>query len=135
MIQYFEIKVRYNKQTESEVKQVTELFVLEQPTFGAAETGIYKHLDGTKGDIAVLAMKTVSIDTIKHAEEEGHWHICKGKYTDIDDKKRTFVALIEAKNVAQANDLFDDAADNYGYDMDTQSVVLTKIVEVVESQH
>jgi hypothetical protein len=131
---YFEVKIRYNKSDDKGIRQVTELFVFEQPTFGAAEEAGFKHLDGVKGEISVLAVKRVEVDAIVHNEEEGFWHLCKAKYSDMDDKKQTYTALIEAKDVTVANKMFTNRLEESGIEQpETQSVILTRVVEVVES--
>jgi hypothetical protein len=131
---YFEVKIRYTKTDEKGIRQVTELFVFEQPTFGSAEEMGFKHLDGVKGEIVVLAVKKVDVDAIVHNEQEGFWHLCKAKYSDIEDKKHTYVALVEAKDVTVANKVFTNRLEESGISQpETQSVVLTRISEVVES--
>jgi len=132
---YFEVKVKYSKQDDNgAAKQVTELFVFEQHTFGSAEEAAYKHLDSVKGEVCVLAIKKMELDALIPDDEKDLWHLCKAKFVNMDDKKQTYVSLICAATVWEANRTFLSKLEESGIvQPEVQSVVLTKIVEVVES--
>jgi hypothetical protein len=125
----FEIKIQYNKNVNGQLKKVTEPFIVEAETFGHAETRAYEEME--KLSQAVLEIKSISRKEYEHIFTEAggeYWHLVKGEYDDIDDKKAKPQYLIQANDPKEAINKIADAIDITGFEITYSEK--TKIADV-----
>ena len=133
----FEFKVRYDKlQENGSVKKVSEPYLVDALSFTEAEARIIEEQTPyISGDFSVSAVKRTKIAEIFWNEDGDKWYLVKCAFITIDEKtavekRTTSLFLVQAGNLAEALDNFNEGMKGTMADYDVTSINETPIMDV-----
>ncbi|MDE6130745.1 MAG: DUF4494 domain-containing protein [Muribaculaceae bacterium] len=137
MANWFECKVRYDKlQENGSVKKVSEPYIVDALSFTEAEARIIEEQTPyISGDFSVSAVKRTKIAEIFWNEEGDKWYMVKCAFITIDEKtavekRTTSLFLVQAGNLAEALDVFNENMKGTMADYDVTAINETLIMDV-----
>ncbi|MDE5641981.1 MAG: DUF4494 domain-containing protein [Muribaculaceae bacterium] len=137
MANWFECKVRYDKlQENGSVKKVSEPYIVDALSFTEAEARIIEEQTPyISGDFSVSAVKRTKIAEIFWNEEGDKWYLVKCAFITIDEKtavekRTTSLFLVQAGNLAEALDVFNENMKGTMADYDVTAINETLIMDV-----
>ncbi|MDE6097306.1 MAG: DUF4494 domain-containing protein [Muribaculaceae bacterium] len=137
MANWFECKVRYDKlQENGSVKKVSEPYLVDALSFTEAEARIIEEQTPyISGDFSVSAVKRTKIAEIFWNEDGDKWYLVKCAFITIDEKtavekRTTSLFLVQAGNLAEALDNFNEGMKGTMADYDVTSINETPIMDV-----
>lgn len=134
---WFECKVRYDKMQENgAVKKVNEPYLLDAITFTEAEKRIIEEITPyMSGEYSVSAVKKTKISEIFYNDHGDKYYMIKVAFVTIDEKSgkekksNTFI-LVQASNVQDALNVFNEGMKGTVTDFDVVSVTETPLMDV-----
>lgn len=134
---WFECKVRYDKMQENGMpKKVTEPYLLDAITFTEAEKRIIEEITPyMSGEYSVAAVKKTKISEIFFNQNGDRYYMVKVAFITLDEKSgkekksNTFI-LVQANNVADALDVFNEGMKGTMGDFEVVSVAETPLMDV-----
>ena len=141
MVQWIEVKVRYEKLTEKGVTiKVTEPFLVDALSCTEAEARIVEEVSPyVSGELNVLSVNKTKISDVFWNVEAERFYKVKVNYITIDEKtgaeKRsgTYI-LVQASNFSEAFSNFNKGMQGSMADYEIESIAETKIVDVYKYQ-
>ncbi len=136
MANWFECKVRYDKlQENGSIKKVSEPYLVDALSFTEAEARIIEEQTPyISGDFSVSAVKRTKIAEIFWNEEGDKWYLVKCAFITIDEKtavekRSTSLFLVQASNLAEALDVFNEGMKGTMADYDVTAINETPIMD------
>lgn len=134
---WFECKVRYDKMQENGVpKKVNEPYLLDAITFTEAEKRIIEEITPyMSGEYSVSAVKKTKISDIFYNEHGDKYYMVKVAFITLDEKSgkekksNTFI-LVQASNVQDALNVFNEGMKGTVSDFDVVSITETPLMDV-----
>ena len=137
MQQWFECKVRYDKEDEQGTqKMVTEPYLVDAVSFTEVETRIHKEMEQyISGEFWVTKINKTNLADVIPFEVGEFWYKCKVVYIDVDEKsgkekKTNSHILIEADTVKEAYDRLEENLSTLLVPYDILAITQTAIMEV-----
>jgi len=137
MNKWYEVKVKYTKQTEEGTyKRVTEPYLLAAMTHSDAEARIYEELGSfVRGEFIVCGIKPANFHDVFHYEDSDLWFKVKVQYVGMDaesgkNKKASQNFLLSAASVKDAYDRIHESLSGMMVDFNTPTITESKIVDV-----
>lgn len=130
--QYFEAKVRYERQTENGSKAVTESFLVKAENVEQTEKRVLSELSPfTTGEINVKSVTDKEFTDVLAGEGEYFWHVTTGLIT-LDEKSGKD-KMVRTNTLLPANE-FSDALEKY-IDFMKDSVMDYTIISISRSKY
>lgn len=137
MANWFECKIRYDKQQENgSIKKVTEPFLVDALSFTEAEARIIEEqAPFCTGEVNVSAVKRTKIAEIFWDDSADKWYLVKVAFITIDEKtavekKSTSLILVAANDFKGALDNFMEGMKGTMADFEIVSIAETPIMDV-----
>jgi hypothetical protein len=137
MANWFECKVRYFKMQENgATKKVTEPYLVDALSFTEAEARIIEEQTPyISGEFTVNAVKRTNISEIFYDETGDKYFLVKVAFITIDEKtavekKTSTLILVQASNIQNALDNFNEGMKGTMADFEIQSITETPLVDV-----
>lgn len=141
MVQWIEVKVRYEKLTEKGVTvKVTEPFLVDALSCTEAEARIVEEVSPyVSGELNVLSVNKTKISEVFWNADGDKFYKVKVNYITLDEKtgaeKRTATyILVQASDFAEAFSNFNKGMQGSMADYEIESIAETKIVDVYKYQ-
>lgn len=141
MNNWFEVKVKYNKQLENgSFKRVTEPYLLAAMTFTDAESRIYEELGNIiRGEFHVTSIKPMNFHDIFQYEDSETWYKVKISFQDVDldtekKKKLTNLFLVNATSVKEAYERTQQCLSTLMVDFDVLNIAVSPIIDIFTYQ-
>lgn len=125
----FETKIKYNKVTDTgKEKMVTEIYLLNDETFGGAEIDINEQMRPyISGEFEITAIKRSNINEIVDSEGQVYYKAKVSLMTE--DKKFKPTILVKGDNIDQAYKNLDDFLRDSISDYEIEGLTDSKIIE------
>lgn len=139
-MQWFECKVKYDKQLETgAVKAVTEPYLVDALSFTEAEARITDEMEPyISGEFTVSAVRRVNLSDIFRNETGDRWYKVKTNFITIDEKtavekKTASFQLVQASNFKEALDVFMEGMKGTMADFEIASITETTLMDVYDA--
>lgn len=137
--EWFECKVRYQKEVDGEYKKVSEIYTVDALTFTESEARITDEMSKyISGEYSVIDIKKAPYKEVLFNEDDNasYWYKCKVGFITIDEKTekekiQNFTYLVQAENLLQATKLINDEMYTTGGDYIITEVKETKVIDVI----
>lgn len=137
---WFETKVRYNKEVDGEYKKVTEIYVVDAISFTESETRITDEMAKyISGEYSVVDIKKAPYKEILFDDDDNasFWYRAKVGFITVDEKTekekiQNVVYLVQAESLKHAVRSLEDNLGGMSTDYVITEVKETKIVDVIE---
>ncbi|MBO4965319.1 MAG: DUF4494 domain-containing protein [Muribaculaceae bacterium] len=134
---WFECKVRYDKMQENGVpKKVNEPYLLDALTFTEAESRIIEEITPyISGEFSVSAVKKTKISDIFFSDNGDRYYMVKVTFVSYDEKtgkekKSSSFILVQANDVADALNKFNEGMKGTVSDYEVASIAETPLMDV-----
>lgn len=141
MAQWIEVKVRYDKVTESgKTVKVTDPYLVDAISCTEAETRVVEEISPfISGDFNVLAVNKTKFSEIFWAKTGDRFYRVKVNFITIDEKTATekraaSYILVQASTFAEALDNFNKGMKGTMSDYEIEAIAETRIVDVYRFQ-
>lgn len=135
--QWFQAKVRYQKQDEQGVfKKVTETHLMCALSYTDAESRVYQELASTiRGEFSVVGLVPFPVVDIFDIEDADNWYACMVSVQDpsLDSDKIKMIKakyLVKSKSVSEACDNLSESLKGLLTDHTILSVTISPIIDV-----
>lgn len=136
---WFECKVRYNKEVDGEYKKVTEIYTVDALSFTESETRIIDEMAKyISGEYSVVDIKKAPYKEIMFNDDDNasFWYRCKVGFITIDEKTekekiQNVTYLVQAESLRQAARLLDESFKGMSTDYVITEVKETKVMDVI----
>ena len=132
---WFECKVRYNKEVDGEYKKVTEIYTVDALSFTESETRIIDEMAKyISGEYSVVDIKKEIM--FNDDDNASFWYRCKVGFITIDEKTekekiQNVTYLVQAESLRQAARLLDESFKGMSTDYVITEVKETKVMDVI----
>ena len=137
MQQWFECKVRYDKEDENGTqKMVTEPYLIDAVSFTEVEARIHKEMEAyISGEFWVTKINKTNLADVIPFEAGEYWYKCRVVYIDVDEKsgkekKTNSYILLEADTVKEAYERLEENLSTLLVPYDILAITQTPIMEV-----
>lgn len=140
MAQWIEVKVRYEKMTESgKTVKVTDPYLVDAVSCTEAEARVVEEITSFVNDFNVLSVNKTKISEIFWDETGDRFYKVKVNFITIDEKTETekraaSYILVQASTFAEALANFNEGMKGTMADYEIESIAETKIVDVYRYQ-
>ena len=136
---WFETKVRYNKEVDGDYKKVTEIYTVDAFSFTESETRIIDEMSKyISGEYSVVDIKKAPYKDILFNDDDqaSFWYKVKVGFITVDEKTekekiQNVVYLVQAENLRQAARLIDENFTGLSSDYVITEVKETKVMDVI----
>lgn len=136
---WFECKVRYNKEVDGEYKKVTEVYTVDALSFTESETRIIDEMAKyISGEYSVVDIKKAPYKEIMFNDDDNasFWYRCKVGFITVDEKTekekiQNVTYLVQAEDLRQAARLLDESFKGMSTDYVITEVKETKVMDVI----
>lgn len=136
MAQWIEVKVRYEKRTDSgKIAKVTDSYLVDALSCTEAEARVVKEITPFTNDINVLSVNKTKISEVFWNEGGDRFYKVKVNFITIDEKtatekKSSSYILVQASDFTEALHNFNEAMRGTLADYEIEGINETKIVDV-----
>lgn len=140
---YFEVKIRYDRLRDGEVKKVTEANLVDALTFSDAEARtVEKVTPFISGEFAVTAIRKTKIAEVFRDDRDSadKWWLVKVNFITLDEKsgkrekKTPSLVLVQADNDASARERFNEGMKESMAGYEVSAIIETPYMDVYEYQ-
>lgn len=138
MAQWIEVKVRYEKQTETgKTVKVTDPYLVDALSCTEAEARVVEEITPSCNDFNVLNVGKTKISEIFWHDNGDKFYKVKVILITVDEttaieKRKVSYILVQASNLAEALDNFNNGMKGTMSDYEIEAIVETKIVDVYQ---
>ena len=136
MAQWIEVKVRYEKTTDSgKTIKVTDPYLVDALSCTEAEARVNEEITPFTSEFNVLSVNKTKISEIFWNETGDKFYKVKVNFITIDEKtavekKKAFFTLVQAADFEAALDGFNKGMKGTIADFEIESIIETKIIDV-----
>lgn len=136
---WFETKVRYNKEVDGDYKKVTEIYTVDAFSFTESETRIIDEMSKyISGEYSVDDIKKAPYKDILFNDDDqaSFWYKVKVGFITVDEKTnkekiQNVVYLVQAESLRQAVRLIDENFNGLSSDYVITEAKETKVMDVI----
>ena len=137
---WYEVKVSYEKQTESgESKKTAEVYAVDAVSFGDAEKTVFEEVKQyVDGDVEILAISKAQYKEVfaKETAQSDEWYKAKLQILTVnertgDEKKESVTYLVQGASLGDALNGLNDVMDKSALDYVSVGLAKTGIIDVI----
>ena len=137
---WYEVKVSYEKQTESgESKKTAEVYAVDAVSFGDAEKTVFEEVKQyVDGDVEILAISKAQYKEVfaKETAQGDEWYKAKLQILTVnertgDEKKESVTYLVQGASLGDALSGLNDVMDKSALDYVSVGLAKTNIIDVI----